>query len=109
MASQRPSKLSARPVSCTPKKELRSERIPYRCGRRLNIQSSQEQSDEIEIVKETSDGVPPELFHQLADFDESEIMNSIVGYSGLDSDSTEEISLESNNQEIVTLQNLFGA
>lgn len=36
-------------------------------------------------------------------------MNSIVEYSGLDSDSTEEISLESNNQEIVTLQNLFGA
>ena len=36
-------------------------------------------------------------------------MNSIVEYSGLDSDSTEEISLESNNQEIVTLQNLFGS
>ena len=60
----------------------------------------------MEILEETPDDIPPELFEQLTDFDESEILNSIVEYCGLDSDSSEEINLESSRNEIITLRSL---
>ena len=44
------------------------------------------------ILEETPDDIPPELFEQLTDFDESEILNSIVEYCGLDSGSSEKIN-----------------
>ena len=74
----------------------------------MSVLLSQQQSDEVEIVEETSDDIPPEFFEQLAAFDESYIMNSIVEYCGLDSDSSEEINLESSHNEIITLRNIFG-
>ena len=73
---------------------------------RLNARLRQEQSDEAETVEESSSDIPPEFVDQLADFDEGEIINSIMPYCGLDPDCSEEINLESSQHELVTLRDL---